>query len=487
MHILLVVERLDKWPLQINGIEVITAKTYLTENTYPNRQKTRVFNLCRSYGYQQTGYYVSLLAAARGHRPVPDVSAFRDMQSQSIIRLASEDLAEQIQRCFAPVQSHEYLLNIYFGHNLAKRYERLSTAIFNQFRAPLLQAKFIKQRGLWSLQNVTPIALKDVPESHRPFLLDVATRYFSGRIRNPKKEKPARFYMAILRNPHDKQPPSNERALKRFIKEAEKRDIEATLIAKEQFSMLPEYDALFIRETTSVTDHTFRFARRAEKEGLVVIDDPKSILRCSNKVFLAESLRLHNIPIPKTLLVHKDNLNDIVPAVGLPCILKQPDSAFSAGVLKADSHDQLMALARKLLEKSDLVVAQEFLPTEFDWRIGIMDNTVLFACKYYMVKKHWQIIKRDAGGRVRDEGLAESIPLPLVPARVIKHALAAARIMGNGLYGVDLKQIGSRVFVIEVNDNPNIDAGVEDQLKETDIYWHIIDIFLGRLEARVNK
>ncbi len=46
---------------------------------------------------------------------------------------------------------------------------------------------------------------------------------------------------------------------------------------------------LFIRETTYVDHHSFRFSRRAEAEGLVVIDDPQSILRCTNKVFLAEA------------------------------------------------------------------------------------------------------------------------------------------------------------------------------------------------------
>ena len=53
-------------------------------------------------------------------------------------------------------------------------------------------------------------------------------------------------------------------------------------------------------------------------------------------------------------------------------------------------------------------------------------------------------------------------PLPDVPKEVTGVALVACAIIGDGLYGVDLKEVGGRVFVIEVNDNPNIDAGVED-------------------------
>ena len=484
MNILLVVEKLEDWPLKLSGVEVITAKSYLTDQSYTHLQKTRVFNLCRSYRYQQTGYYVSLLAAARGHRPIPDVSAMRDMQTQVIIKLSSEDMDELIQQSLSKIQSKEFVLSIYFGHNLAKRYDRLSMALFNQFRAPLLRARFAYNRGHWGLAHVTSIALNDVPENHRPFLMEVATRYFSGRAYHPRQKKPPRFFMGILHNPADSSPPSNEKAMKLFEKAAEQRDIETTLITKEQFSMLPEFDALFIRETTSVTDHTFRFARRAEKEGLVVIDDPLSILRCTNKVYLAESLQLRNVTTPKTLIVHSDNLEDIIPAVGLPCILKKPDSSYSQGVHKADTEEELMALAKRLLEDSDLVVAQEFLPTPYDWRVGIIDNEPFYVCKYFMAENHWQIVHRDEGGKVRDEGFVEAVPMHKVPLKVIKTAVAAAKAIGNGLYGVDLKQIGSKVYVIEVNDNPSMDGGVEDQLKSIDIYGAVMDVFLARLEAR---
>ena len=46
--------------------------------------------------------------------------------------------------------------------------------------------------------------------------------------------------------------------------------------------------------------------------------------------------------------------------------------------------------------------------------------------------------------------------------------------MGNGLYGVDLKQSGDQVVVIEVNDNPNVDAGVEDLWLGEDLYRQIM-------------
>ena len=50
--------------------------------------------------------------------------------------------------------------------------------------------------------------------------------------------------------------------------------------------------------------------------------------------------------------------------------------------------------------------------------------------------------------------------------------------------GVDLKQDGSRTAIIEVNDNPSIDAGVEDAYLGDDLYRRIMDEFLRRMERK---
>ncbi len=70
---------------------------------------------------------------------------------------------------------------------------------------------------------------------------------------------------------------------------------------------------------------------------------------------------------------------------------------------------------------------------------------------------------------------------------MIKAALKACRLIGDGLYGVDLKQAGDRVVVIEVNDNPNIDAGIEDVVLGRGLFDRIMGVFLSRMEARVRS
>jgi glutathione synthase/RimK-type ligase-like ATP-grasp enzyme len=285
-------------------------------------------------------------------------------------------------------------------------------------------------------------------------------------------------------SPGETEPPSDRKALIRFQKAAEKVGLRPELIAKDDFSRLGEFDALFLRETTSVNHHTYRFARKAVAEGMVVVDDPESILKCTNKVFLAELLERNRVSVPRTMIVHRGNKDAVVREMGLPLILKQPDSSFSRGVVKVESEEAFREAVAALLERSGLVIAQEFLATPFDWRVGVFDRQPLYACKYYMARHHWQILKRDVNGLKRDEGKVETLPVEHLPEPVLRAALKAANLIGDGLYGVDLKQVGGKVLAIEVNDNPNIDAGVEDRVLKDEVYLRIMRVFLRRIEQR---
>jgi hypothetical protein len=200
---------------------------------------------------------------------------------------------------------------------------------------------------------------------------------------------------------------------------------------------------------------------------MVVIDDPDSILKCTNKVYLDELLRTHRIRTPKTVIVRRDNLERVDGEIDYPIVLKIPDGSFSRGVFKVNDRTELLDMAGKLFKSSDLLLAQEFLYTEFDWRVGILNKTPLFVCQYFMSKEHWQIYNHEPGQeRGIREGDSKTFRVEDAPEVVVKTALKAANLIGNGFYGVDLKQTAKGVVVIEVNDNPNIDHGVEDAVAQ---------------------
>ena len=484
MSILIVVNNPRDWPLDVPGVTVVPARAYLTDPAYGSDRFARVFNLCKTYRYQSLGYYVSLLAEARGHKPLPRASTIEDLQSQNMVRLLTEGLDELIQKSLATIKSDTFELSIYFGRNVASRHNPLSRQLFSLLQAPLLRAEFERKGHHWRIRCVRPIAASDIPSQHQEFAIQATTEYFMGRRRLARKRAAPRYDLAILYDPSNPEPASNARAMQKFEKAAQALGMHVEFITRTDFGRLTEFDALFIRDTTFVNHYTYRFSRRAAAEGLVVIDDPDSILKCNNKVYLAEILTRHRIPAPKTLLVHRDNVDQIIPALALPCVLKQPDSSFSVGVVKVESEDELHARVNGLLDKSELIIAQEYLPTEFDWRVGILDRRPLFVAKYYMVPGHWQIIKHGDEKQDFVEGATVALSVDEAPDRVVKLGLKAANLIGDGFYGVDIKQIGNRYYIIEINDNPNVDAGNEDSVLKDVLYREVMGVFLKRIEAR---
>jgi len=490
MSIQVVIENPEDCPLRFTGVEPVAARSYLTDPAHAGQRGEKVFNICQSYRYQSMGYYVSLLAEARRHKAFPSTATIQDMKHPGIIRLASDELGDLIQKLLAgPDQADQAArrsVHVYFGRTADPRFEALGSKLFKRFPAPFIRADFSPTPGAgpgWQMHNVSPVSVKEIPEDERDFAQQVASEYFAGKKLVIPKRKFARYDLAILHDPAEVRPPSDPRALKLFAKAAESLGMNVEFITRDDAGRLYEFDALFIRETTNVDHHTYRLARKAASEGLAVIDDPDSILRCTNKVFLAEMLSLHKVPIPRTLILHSKNLAQAEAELSLPCILKEPDSSFSQGVAKVDTAKELMAMARQMLRKSDLVIAQEYIPTDFDWRIGVLDNRPLFASKYYMARGHWQIIGRDPKGRDVC-GKWETLPVAKAPKPVLRTALRAASLMGDGLYGVDLKQHGDKVVVMEVNDNPNLDAGCEDEVLGEELYLRVMESLLRRIEER---
>jgi glutathione synthase/RimK-type ligase-like ATP-grasp enzyme len=481
---LIVVDNSKQYRFDLDDVEVVSAKTYLTNSAYLELRNARVYNLCRSHRYQSAGYYVSLLAQARGHKVFPSITTIQDLKSQTIVRLISDDLDQLIQKNLAKIKSPTFDLSIYFGKNIAKQYNELSKQLFNMFQAPLLRANFVFNKK-WILRNINAISLNEIPESHNRYFVEFAKQYFAKkRIHQPKRSIGV-YDLAILLNSEDKYPPSDKKAISNFAEAAEDIGFNVSIINKHDFSRIAEFDALFIRETTAVNHHTYRFAQRAKAEELVVIDDPESIVKCTNKVYIAELLNKFKVPRPKTLIVYKDNQEIVGSSLGFPCVLKKPDSSFSRGVIKVDNKHDLQKELDLMLQKSELVIAQEFIPTAFDWRIGVLDNQPLFACRYYMADKHWQIYNWNS--KNERMGKFDVVPMEEVPAIVLKNALRSANLIGDGFYGVDLKETRGNAYVMEINDNPNIDSGVEDLYLKEKLYQQIMQSIFNRIQKNKDK
>ena len=195
-----------------------------------------------------------------------------------------------------------------------------------------------------------------------------------------------------------------------------------------------------------------------------------------------ELLQAHKILTPKSFVITEENCLSVPDKMVFPFILKQPDGAFSKGVFKINDLEEFRKVRENMFEKSDLLIAQEFLPTPFDWRVGIIDSQVIYVCKYFMASQHWQIVNWSANKEASRDGEVECIAVDQAPSGLLKTALKATSLIGKGLYGVDMKEVDGKFYVIEINDNPNIDAGIEDKILKDKLYDIIMEVLMNKIK-----
>ncbi|MBV9889454.1 MAG: RimK-like ATPgrasp N-terminal domain-containing protein, partial [Rhizobacter sp.] len=357
MKTVFVIDRTQDWPFELPGSSVVTARNYLADVAGGAGGDAQLVNLCRSDRYQGRGYYVSLLAEARGHRPLPDVKTVEDLKSDEQVATVAQAVDALANETLHHDESDRFELDVYFGRDPAERHQPLAERLFAHVRAPLLRTRLRRDGSRWTLEKIAAIGVADVPAQHRAFLLEAAKAFVagSGASRDPRERAAeAKPKVAILRDPAEEHRPSNEQALRKFVEVAPSVGLVAEVIGPDALERLGEFDGLLIRAGTDVAGYTYEFARRAESLGMPVVDDPDSILKCTNKVYLRELMSRHGIPEPKTMVVHRENLDQVIPTLGLPCVLKLPDSGFGLDVLKIESEDQLESKAAKFFAISEL-------------------------------------------------------------------------------------------------------------------------------------
>jgi len=219
------------------------------------------------------------------------------------------------------------------------------------------------------------------------------------------------------------------------------------------------------------------------QERMPVIDDPISMIRCTNKVYLWERLTHAGLPVPETIVIQDPaDIERVADTLGFPVVVKIPDGSFSRGVRKADNMEALKATVADFFKETDILLAQRFVPTTFDWRVGVLAGQPLYVCQYAMAKRHWQIVQHRADGSAI-EGGSRTFAIDKAPPEILEVGVRSASLIGDGLYGVDLKETTDGVYIIEINDNPNLEHGVEDAVAKADLWNRLTRWFTTRLRA----
>ena len=413
---------------------------------------------------------------------MPSVETMIDLSARSLYEHAIPELEALLNRCLAgrPNPAPRTAL-IHFGQTEEKHLERFGRLLFDWFRAPTL--KVTLKPGDWTaIARIQLMPFHRITGRERERFLAAMRDHTGHKWTDAKPRVQARYSIATLCDPAEKLPPSTIASLRHWARIAGRMGVGVEPISKRDLARLANHDALFIRETTSISNHTYRFARRARQEAMPVIDDPVSMIRCTNKVYLHELLGGAHIPMPPTRIASSiEEAEAIADEIGFPMVVKIPDGSFSRGVRKAADLDELKRLMREWFRDTELLICQKFMPTEFDWRVGVLGRKPIFVTRYLMARRHWQIVNHDAGGKAPVEGGFRPISLADAPENMIDMATRAAGLIGDGLYGVDVKETRDGFFVIEVNDNPNLNHGCEDASEKDAVWTALTRWFIDRI------
>lgn len=272
--------------------------------------------------------------------------------------------------------------------------------------------------------------------------------------------------------------PREQGALQNFKQAAEQSGHQFNFLYRENIDEIPNYSAVFIRATTDPLFTAYIVSKTAWELGIKVIDDPESIKICANKIHQYALFEKYNVPRIPTMFLSKDELHhkkisEIFDQLGKPVVIKAPYTSFSRYVEKAACETSFRDVAKRFFKKSDVLAIQKFTPTAFDWRVGVLNNDVLYVCKYMIPRGKWKHGAKLRGKPTVIWGRTVSLHKKDMPEGLREAALKACSVVGKGLYGVDIKRVDGDYVVVEVNDNPSIYAGYEDSM-DKDIYQRII-------------
>ena len=231
--------------------------------------------------------------------------------------------------------------------------------------------------------------------------------------------------------------PREEGALQNFKLAAENQGSEFHFLFREDISDVAKYDAVFIRATTDPLNTAYVVSKTAWELGLKVIDDPESITICGNKIHQYALFEKYNVPYIPTIFLNKDELHhkkisDIFDTLGKPVVIKAPYTSFSRYVEKAACETGFRDVAKRFFKKSDVLAIQKFTPTAFDWRVGVLNNDILYVCKYMIPKGKWKHGAKLRGKPTVIWGRTVSMKKQELPARLREVALKACSVVGKG-------------------------------------------------------
>src|SRR6476659_6435660 len=201
-RLVIVVEKASDWGSYYPSDNVVTAQDYLKEPVGSDDERTQVINLCRTYKYLGIGYYVSLLAEARGHKVIPSVRTINDLRRRSLYGLDIEDLNQKLQK-FLPDggrDTTDFGVLLYFGETSSESLEDIARQVFETFPCPILRIEFERER-VWQIAAIKTRERSTLSDPQEDAFARALNTFSKKLWRKPRALAEIRFDLAMLADP----------------------------------------------------------------------------------------------------------------------------------------------------------------------------------------------------------------------------------------------------------------------------------------------
>jgi ribosomal protein S6--L-glutamate ligase len=211
-------------------------------------------------------------------------------------------------------------------------------------------------------------------------------------------------------------------------------------------------DAVIPRIGASITFYGLAVVRQFEMMGIYCLNESQAIARSRDKLRCLQVLSRHDIGVPPTVYTRQaDHVPHCIEHVdGPPVVVKLLQGTQGIGVILAES----TAAASSVIEAFH-GLDQNILIQQFIEEAGGADIRALVVGRKVVAAMRRKAVAGEFRSNIHRGGTARKIQLP---AEYRKTALAAARVLGLRVAGVDMIESKEGPMVMEVNSSPGLEG-----------------------------
>ncbi len=218
--------------------------------------------------------------------------------------------------------------------------------------------------------------------------------------------------------------------------------------------VLEKFDAVIPRIRPSMTFYGTAVLRQFEMQGAYLLNGPISIGRAQDKLRTMQLLCSGNIDIPRTGFANSPlDTRDVIKTVGgAPVVIKLLEGTQGKGVVLAETDKAAESVINAFKSLKANILVQEFIKESagIDLRCFVIGDKVVAAMERHAAKGEFR-------ANIHLGGTAHKVKITPQERRI---AVAASKVVGLKVCGVDLIRSAEGPKVLEVNSSPGLE-GVE--------------------------